>query len=59
MLLCDIVDDERSDSDGLSSSVESEDDDDEEADQYLLRAPNIGDVAFVKEQPIRLARELL
>lgn len=56
--LCDIADDEGSDSGGQSSYIESED---EEPDQHLLTAPSIGDVAIVKEQPVpvRLARELL
>ncbi|XP_028762656.1 deSI-like protein At4g17486 isoform X2 [Neltuma alba] len=49
-------DDERSDSGGLSSSGDSEN---EDADQNLLTAPNVGEVAFVKENPVRLARELL
>ncbi|XP_004511719.1 deSI-like protein At4g17486 isoform X1 [Cicer arietinum] len=48
--------DGRSDSDGLSDlSVESEE---EEPNHRLLTAPN-GDVAYLKEKPVRLAREHL
>ena len=50
-----IADDDGSKSDGLSMSVESEE---EEPNHHLLNAPN-GDVAFLKEKPVRLARELL
>ncbi|XP_073220333.1 deSI-like protein At4g17486 isoform X2 [Cicer arietinum] len=50
------VGDGRSDSDGLSDlSVESEE---EEPNHRLLTAPN-GDVAYLKEKPVRLAREHL
>lgn len=49
-----ISDDEGSES-GLSASIESEE---EEPNHHLLTAPN-GDVAFLKEKPVRLARELL
>ncbi|XP_054825213.1 deSI-like protein At4g17486 isoform X2 [Prosopis cineraria] len=49
-------DDEGSDSRRLSSSGESEN---EDADQNLLIAPHVGEVAFLKENPVRLARELL
>ncbi|CAJ2645863.1 deSI-like protein At4g17486 [Trifolium pratense] len=48
-------DDDRSDSDGFSLSDESEE---EEPNHRLLNAPN-GDVAFLKEKPVRLAREHL
>ncbi|KAI9076570.1 hypothetical protein K1719_041556 [Acacia pycnantha] len=49
-------DDERSDYGGLTSSQESEN---EDADQNLLTSPNIGEAAYVKENHMRLARELL
>ncbi|KAK7406299.1 hypothetical protein VNO78_07922 [Psophocarpus tetragonolobus] len=49
------ADDDGSGSDGLSVSVESEED---EPNHHLLNAPN-GDVAFLKEKPVRLAREHL
>ncbi|XP_020217157.1 deSI-like protein At4g17486 isoform X2 [Cajanus cajan] len=49
------ADDDGSGSDGLSASVESEED---EPNHHLLTAPN-GDVAFLKEKPVRLAREHL
>ncbi|XP_054791020.1 deSI-like protein At4g17486 isoform X1 [Prosopis cineraria] len=48
------TDDEGSES-GLSASMESEE---EEPNHHLLTASN-GDVAFLKEKPVRLARELL
>lgn len=47
--------DDGSGSDGLSASIESEED---EPNHHLLTAPN-GDVAFLKEKPVRLAREHL
>ncbi|XP_058190967.1 deSI-like protein At4g17486 isoform X6 [Rhododendron vialii] len=46
--------DDRSDSGGSSVEIESE----EEPDHHLLTIPN-GDVAFVKEKPVRLAKDLL
>ncbi|KAK4262569.1 hypothetical protein QN277_028115 [Acacia crassicarpa] len=49
-------DDERSDYGGLTSSEEGEN---EDADQNLLTSPNIGEAAYVKENHMRLARELL
>ncbi|KAI9111106.1 hypothetical protein K1719_017981 [Acacia pycnantha] len=48
------ADDEGSES-GLSASIESEE---EEPNHHLLTASN-GDVAFLKEKPVRLARELI
>lgn len=48
-------DDERSNSAGTSLTGESEE---EEADHHLLTTPNI-DVAFLKEKPVRIAKELL
>lgn len=48
-------DDDGSGSDGHSASIESEED---EPNHHLLTAPN-GDVAFLKEKPVRLAREHL
>lgn len=48
-------DDEGSDSDGLSASMES---DNEGSNHHLLTSPN-GDVSFVQEKPITLARNLL
>ncbi|XP_061368270.1 deSI-like protein At4g17486 [Gastrolobium bilobum] len=48
-------DEDGSESDGLSASIENEED---EPNNYLLTAPN-DDVAFLKEKPVRLARELL
>lgn len=54
MRLFGIADDEGSES-GLSESLESED---EESNHRLLTAPN-GDMAFLKEKPVRLAREHL
>lgn len=50
-----VADDDGPESDGLSLSVESEED---EPNHHLLSAPN-GDIAFLKEKPVRLARELL
>ncbi|KAJ1383658.1 PPPDE putative peptidase domain [Sesbania bispinosa] len=49
------ADDDGSESDGLSLSVESEE---EEPNHRLLTAPS-GDVAFLKEKPVRMAREHL
>lgn len=49
------ADDERSNSAGTSLTGESEE---EEADHHLLTTPNI-DVAFLKEKPVRIAKELL
>ncbi|XVF10887.1 hypothetical protein REPUB_Repub07fG0222100 [Reevesia pubescens] len=48
-------DDERSDSAATSLTTESEE---EDADHHLLTTPN-SDVAFLKEKPVRLAKELL
>ncbi|KAL2669059.1 hypothetical protein AAZV13_01G166500 [Glycine max] len=48
-------DDDGSGSDGLSASIESEED---EPNHHFLTSPN-GDVAFLKEKPVRLAREHL
>ncbi|XWS62030.1 hypothetical protein CRYUN_Cryun07bG0175700 [Craigia yunnanensis] len=48
-------DDERSDSAATSLTAESEE---EDADHHLLSTPN-SDVAFLKEKPVRLAKELL
>lgn len=42
-------------SESLASST-SERSEDEESDHHLLMAPN-GDVAFLKEKPVKLARE--
>ncbi|KAF7810067.1 deSI-like protein [Senna tora] len=47
-------DDEGSES-GLSASIESEE---EDSNHHLLTVPN-GDMAFLKEKPVRLAREIL
>lgn len=49
------ADDDRSGSDGFSLSIESEE---EDPNQHLLTAPN-GDVAFLKEKPVRMTREHL
>ncbi|CAL5187678.1 unnamed protein product [Lathyrus oleraceus] len=49
-------DDDRSDSDDLSLSIESEEE--EEPNHRLLSTSN-GDVAFLKEKPVRLARDHL
>lgn len=46
---------DESGSDASSASPESEE---EELDHHLLMTPN-GDMAFLKEKPVRLARELL
>ncbi|XVF52559.1 hypothetical protein PTKIN_Ptkin05aG0028300 [Pterospermum kingtungense] len=48
-------DEERSDSAATSLTLESEE---EDADHHLLTTPN-SDFAFLKEKPVRLAKELL
>ncbi|OMO59587.1 hypothetical protein CCACVL1_24745 [Corchorus capsularis] len=48
-------DDERSDSAATSLTLESEE---EDSDHHLLTTPN-SDVAFLKDKPVRLAKELL
>ncbi|XWS38625.1 hypothetical protein CRYUN_Cryun19dG0146700 [Craigia yunnanensis] len=48
-------DDERSDSAGTSLTAESEE---EDADHHLLTTPN-SDIAFLKDKPVRLAKEVL
>lgn len=57
VLLCRIVDDEGSEHGGLTSSGEGDDDDD--GQNLLTTAPDLGEVVFVREDPVRLARELL
>lgn len=49
------ADDEGSDSAASSLTAESEE---EDADHHLLTTPN-REVAFLKEKPVRLAKELL
>lgn len=53
--MCVIADDEGSESDGLSVSDSSEE---ERSNHHLLTAPN-GDIAFIHEKPVTLARDLL
>lgn len=48
-------DEDGSDSDGLSASMESEE---EGSNHHLLTSPN-DDVSFIQEKPITLARDVL
>lgn len=42
----------------MTSAAGDSDEEEADLDHHLLTVPN-GDVAFVKEKPVRLARELL